>query len=57
MQEAVKTLAVKAFTKRIEEKRGKRDKVLLKKVIDGWKMYEKTPKANNIIYTSIVCSF
>ena len=47
---------VKAFTKRIEESRDKRYKMLLKQVIDRWKLYEKTPKAN-IIYASDFCSF
>jgi len=53
----MKAAVIKTFTKRVEEMRGKIKKILLKRVIDGWKRYEKTPKANIIIYTSIVCSF
>ena len=48
--------ALKAFTKRIEESKVKRNKRLLKRIIDRWKLIEQTPKAN-IIYASVFCSF
>jgi hypothetical protein len=57
IKEIVKSAVIKLFKKRVEEMRGKINKILLKRDIDGWKLYEKTPKANIIIYTSIVCSF
>jgi hypothetical protein len=51
----VRATALKVFKKRIEECKVKRNKRLLKRVIDAWKEFEITP--HKVIGGSILCFF
>jgi hypothetical protein len=51
----VRATALKVFKKRIEECKVKRNKRLLKRVIDAWKEFEITP--HKTIGESIICFF
>ena len=56
--QAWKVLALKEVNKRIKINNFliRRNILLLKKVIDSWKLYERTPKSSKPIY-NILCSF